>query len=213
MSGSTNPTTLTMDTSKSVTAYFRLKTESVSLSGAKNLMDTQKDLVVIDVRPAAEYSTAHMLCARNYIWNAGAKNFTTPLNTLNSLKSQNILVYDRDGTNSDDAADYLANQGFNSVYYMTNGLDDWMAAGYETFATAADSSICTSLAPMAYAGTDVTVNENTMVTLSGSGADPDGGSVLLSIGPRWKGPPSPYRIPHRQNPLLGPRYHPGEMTS
>jgi rhodanese-related sulfurtransferase len=162
------------DGGKSVTAYFVLKAQSVSLSEAHNLINTNKDLIVIDVSSVADFNNSHMLCARNYPWNGST---VTGIGALTPYKTNDILVYDRTGAASDNAADYLASQGFISVYYMTDGLDDWMAAGYETFMTAEDGSICTTILPMAYAGSDKTANENASVTLNGQGWDPDGGSV------------------------------------
>ncbi len=92
-------------------------------------------------------------------------------------QTYDILIYDKDGSRSLEAADALACQGFVSLYAVTDGLDVWMANGYETFMTEEDMDICTSLPPMAYAGPDQVVSENRQVTLNGWGQDPDGGEV------------------------------------
>ena len=177
LSGSANPTTLTMNTSKSVTAYFKVKTDRVSLREANNLLNDNREVLVIDVSSASDYAQSHMLCAKNYVWNSGSNSFSTSIASLSNFINDDILVYDQMGVKSEAAANKLAGQGFNSVSYMTDGLDDWMAEGYEVFASGQDGAVCTSLAPMAYAGADQNVNENATVTLRGAGSDPDGGTV------------------------------------
>jgi rhodanese-related sulfurtransferase len=170
VSGSTNPITVMADVVKSVTAYFVLKTEAVSLQEAKNLIDVSKDVLVLDVSSTSNFAASHMLCAKNYVWNSGSNSFSTSITNLSPYKEDDILIYEQNGTNTDDTADYLAGQGFTSIYYMTDGLDDWIAEGYETFTTAEDAANCTSLPPLAYAGADQNVNENQNVTLNGSGS-------------------------------------------
>ncbi|MBC2716518.1 MAG: hypothetical protein HF978_14530 [Desulfobacteraceae bacterium] len=173
VTGSTNPITVNVDVGKTVTAYFVLKVQPISLIGAYN-----SKALVVDVSSSTDYENSHMLCAKNYAWNPSQQKFDTSLSGLNQFNDDDVLIYDQNGTMSNDAADYLADQGFfNSVFYMTDGLNDWIAEGYETFATAEDADVCTSLAPMADAGSDKTVNENITIALNGWGLDPDGGPV------------------------------------
>ena len=162
-------TTINMNKNQSVTANFVLKTQGKGLAAAMDFINSKKDILVIDVGASSNYMNAHILCARNYPWASGS--FTGGINSLSSYKNYEILVYDYNGNLSASAADYLSEQGFKSpVYYMTSGLDDWIAEGYETFTTAEDANICTSLAPIAFAGTDQTVNESQKVILDGSGS-------------------------------------------
>lgn len=179
LSGSTNPTTITMNSSKTITAFFVFRITAKSLSGVRDEINSNKDLIVIDVSSTSDYANSHILCARNYPWNTGSKSFDerVSLTSLNSYKDDDILIYDQTGGRSHDAADSLATQEFTSIYYMTDGLDDWIASGYETFMTAEDADICTTLPPMAYSGDDQNVNENEKVALQGRGWDPDGGAV------------------------------------
>ena len=170
LNGSLNPTTLTMNSNKSVTAYFVLSVEELTLQGAKNLIDGSMDVLVIDVSSGSEYAADHMLCAKNYAWNSGENNFDS-ITDLIPYKEDDILIYDQTGANSEAAAEYLAVQGFDSVHYMADGLNDWIDEGYETFTTAEDDEKCTSLSPMAYAGEDQTddksVDEKQQVFLDG----------------------------------------------
>ncbi len=169
-------------TNKTVTAFFVLKSKPINynIQQTKNLLnglDGNKYVLVIDVSNTSDYANSHMLCAKNYVWNSGTGNFATSTTNLNNFKNDDILIYDQTGTQSQAAANKLAEQGFQSVYYMTDGLDDWMAEGYEVFASGDDGSKCTSLAPMAYAGNDLDVNEKGAVAFNGQGSDPGGGSV------------------------------------
>ncbi|MFZ3096926.1 MAG: PKD domain-containing protein, partial [Desulfosalsimonadaceae bacterium] len=169
VTGTANPITVT-DVPKNVTAYFVLNTQPVTLEGAKTLLDGSRDVLVVDVSTAAEFVASHLLCAKNYEWSSSTQTFLTSIASLSAYKTMDILVYDQTGIKSEGAANNLAGQGFTSVRYMTDGLYDWMVAGYETFTTAEDADVCTSLGPKAYAGTDQTVNENQNVTLNGSGS-------------------------------------------
>jgi len=170
LSGSTNPTKLIMNTDKTVSATFVLKTQAVDLQGAKTLLDGSRDVLVLDVSDAAQFAASHILCAKNYAWNSSSQTFTPSAGGLSAYKAMDVLVYDQTGAKSASAASSLAGQGFSSVKYMTDGLDDWMAEGYATFTTAEDADGCTSLGPKAFAGADQTVNENQTVTLNGSGS-------------------------------------------
>jgi len=155
-----------------VTAYFVLNipTVALDLNGARNLLDGNRDVLVLDVSEAAQFDKSHLLCAKNYVWNSNSQAFTPSTAGLSAYKTMDVLVYDQTGANSEGAAKNLAGQGFMKVKYMTDGIDDWMAEGYEVFTTAEDSAECTSPGPLAYAGTDQTVNENQQVTLNGSGS-------------------------------------------
>ena len=177
-----------MDTSKTVTANFTLNSQPITLQGVKSLLDGNRDVLVVDIGSAADYAGSHLLCAKNYVWNPALNSFASGSASLGAYKTMTILLYDRTGANTANAANNLGSQGFTSVKYMTDGINDWMAAGYETFTTAEDGDVCTSPGPLAYAGTDQTVNENQKVTLNGSGssgvsyewAQKEGASVTLS---------------------------------
>lgn len=191
ISSTDNPINVSVrDGAKSVTAIFAVKSEAVDLDGARDLTNSQPRLLILDVSSSADFSGSHMLCARNYPWNSGRNQFDDDTADLDPYKHENILIYDQTGARSKAAADYLAENGFMKMYYMTEGLNDWIAAGYDTFVPAEDADKCTSLAPMAYAGADEIVDEGVRVSLDGSrSADPAGGTLSY----RWtqfKGSPA-----------------------
>ncbi len=186
-----------MDTSKTVTANFTLNSQPITLQGVKSLLDGNRDVLVVDIGSAADYAGSHLLCAKNYVWNPALNSFASGSASLSAYKTMTILLYDRTGANTANAANNLGSQGFTSVKYMTDGINDWMAAGYETFTTAEDGDVCTSPGPLAYAGMDQTVNENQKVTLNGSGSS--------GVSYEWtqvQGPSVTLSNPAAQNPTF-----------
>ncbi len=162
-------TTITMSQSETVTAHFVLLAQGKTLSQARELLNSGKDILVLDVSSITDFNNSHMLCAKNYPFNTASKTFDVSIANLTPYKDTEILIYDQIGTRSKPAGDYLAAQGFKFIYYMTDDLNDWIAEGYATYMTAEDGPICTALAPLAYAGPDKSVNENASVTLNGQG--------------------------------------------
>lgn len=175
---------------KSITAVFAIKPDAVDLNGARNLINSQPQLLILDVGTSADFNSSHMLCARNYPWSSARNQFDVSIANLDPYKNHHILVYDQTGARSKAAADYLAENGFIKTNYMTVGLDDWIAAGYDTFMPAEDADQCTSLAPMAFAGADQTVDEGVRVSLDGSRSADPGGGALTYLWTQFKGSPT-----------------------
>lgn len=90
---------------------------------ASELMQQDKELVVLDVREQDEYDTAHI---------DGVK--LIPLGQLpervNELdKDQQILCVCAGGVRSDRACQFLSNQGFGNVTNMSEGMKGWLNRG------------------------------------------------------------------------------------
>jgi uncharacterized repeat protein (TIGR02543 family) len=192
ISSTDNPITVSVrNGSQFVTAVFAFKPEAVNLSEAMALINDRPGPVLVDVSASEDYNNSHILCARNFPWNTLRKQFDVGIASLNPYKTDTILIYDQTGIRSKEAAEYLAaEKDFAYIKYMTAGLDDWMAAGYDTYMPAEDADICTSLAPMADAGSDQTVNEGVRVTLDGSGSVDPGGGALTYQWTQFKGLPN-----------------------
>ena len=189
-SGTTHPYSIQLpsssDISTTVVAYFTGGTtppppapsdaESLTLDEAKAMIDSNDPVIVIDVREFLNYDAGHIVCAHNYPWSSGYLSRNYP--NLGNFMNYDIVVYGKDRSPSDDAADFLVEKGFTSVYHMTDGMDGWVGRGWHTIDSDCDCETC-SLPPMAHAGPDQTVEEADSVTLNGSGSRAIG-SLFLS---------------------------------
>jgi len=97
---------------------------SLTIDGAKALVQENPDLIVLDVRTRAEYEISHLQNAI-LIPVSDLKNRLAELD-----KDKKILVYCNTGIRSAIASEILINNGFGSVYNMLGGIDDWIKAGY-----------------------------------------------------------------------------------
>jgi phage shock protein E len=98
---------------------------AISPQKAKDLIDADKGLLVLDVRTKQEFDSGHLLGALNVDYYA--KDFRDRLAPLD--RSKPYLVYCRSGQRSADAVKIMAGLGFKSVYDIQGGIDSWKASG------------------------------------------------------------------------------------
>lgn len=147
---------------------------SITAAEAKEMLDTDPDLIVLDVSAVDDFDQNHILCAINVTWNELFEQLDFKM--IANYMDYPVLVYDQTETNSQDGASYLAAHGFSDVYHMTGGLAAWMENKWET--VSANYNAECSLPPMAHAGPDQEVLENEPVRLDGSDSTaPDNGSL------------------------------------
>lgn len=84
----------------------------------------QKDAVVVDVRPAADYSKGHIINSINIPMNG----FSKQLATLEKHKAHPIIVSCRSGAQSSQACNSLRKAGFSEVYNLRGGILAWQNA-------------------------------------------------------------------------------------
>ena len=92
----------------------------ISMNEAVEMMETEKDYIILDVRTIEEYKEGHIpnaICVPNE---------TIGENEIEELpdKEQVIFVYCRSGKRSKQAATKLAEQGYTKVYEF-GGIIDW----------------------------------------------------------------------------------------
>jgi len=86
------------------------------------------DFAIIDVRTPEEFADEHMENAINIDYNS--ETFQDELNILD--KNKTYLIYCRTGGRSECALDMMAELDFREVYNMSDGLNEWVAAGLPT---------------------------------------------------------------------------------
>lgn len=142
--------------------------EDLTPEEAKLMLDTDLNVIVVDVSSPTDYEKNHILCAINSPLIETVFDKDLNYEAIAAYKDYPVLVYDQDESNSREAAEYLAARGFSRVYHLTDGLAKWMGNGWETVDS--EYTCECSLPPMAYAGEDQEAAENEPVSLDGSGS-------------------------------------------
>jgi rhodanese-related sulfurtransferase len=96
---------------------------SLDPQGATELIN-HRDAVVIDVRPAADFTQGHIINALNIPMNG----FKNQIGSLQKHKDKPIVVSCRSGSQSAVACKQLRNQGFSEVYNLRGGILAWQSA-------------------------------------------------------------------------------------
>lgn len=96
------------------------KYKKITAEDAKNRMDENKDVVVVDVRTLDEYNEGHIEGA---ILIPNETITDTPPELLLDLDAE-ILIYCRSGNRSQQAAKNLIDLGYTNVYDF-GGIIDW----------------------------------------------------------------------------------------
>ena len=91
------------------------------------LMIKKEDLVLLDVRTPTEYSNGHLISALNI--NYYGDNFDKKIDELD--KSKPIVVYCKSGGRSSKSALKLVEKGFEQIYNLKRGFDQWIFHGKE----------------------------------------------------------------------------------
>jgi phage shock protein E len=115
-------------------AFFLTSCNSQNTAGVKNITQDEmielmesKKVQVIDVRTPAEVSDAFIKDA-HYFFDINNPEFTANISKLD--KSKTYVVYCRSGARSSNAANYMVNNGFASVYNLSGGLLAWKKPAY-----------------------------------------------------------------------------------
>lgn len=101
---------------------------NVTAMEAKQLIEENSNLVVLDVRTPEEFQNGHIKGARNI--NFHGPRFNEQLNALE--KDQAYLLHCQSGGRSSTTVDEMKSMDFMQVYHLQGGLSSWEEAGYET---------------------------------------------------------------------------------
>ena len=89
------------------------------------MIQKEKDVIILDVRTPQEYQEGHISNAINI----PVQILGQQLDKLNNFKDKKILVYCRSGNRSAIASQILDRAGFKNVYNLKGGLLEWKASG------------------------------------------------------------------------------------
>lgn len=97
--------------------------QKISPEYAKQLMDTEKNYIIIDVRTTEEYNEGHVKNAIS-LPNEEIVVDSEKVATILQNKDQMLLVYCRSGKRAAEASTKLVNMGYTNVYSF-GGIIDW----------------------------------------------------------------------------------------
>ena len=100
--------------------------KDITVDEAKILIDTNKDLHILDVRTPAEFSEGHLANAVNIDFYS--ETFDSAIDSLNH--NARFLVYCRSGHRSRNAVLQMQEKQFKFLYNMLGGFNQWTAKGY-----------------------------------------------------------------------------------
>lgn len=146
------------ESSDRITVYVSdlpIEHHDVAALEAKEMIDADPSIKIVDVRGETDYCAGHIPGAVNYPWSTGFLE-----QRYGDFDAADVLLIVCNlGSTSDLASEFLVSQGFENVYDMSDGMNAWQ---WET-------SKC-EYPPTASAGTDQTVSEGGKITLDGSGS-------------------------------------------
>ena len=96
---------------------------------AEMILDSQQ-VVVLDVRPAADYRGPEGHIAGSL--NTPFDSIESQLPELLPYQNQTVLVYGESSTDGEVAAKLLTVAGFRNVVHIAGGLKGWIDRGYRT---------------------------------------------------------------------------------
>jgi rhodanese-related sulfurtransferase len=104
---------------------FSFAYQDLNAKQFNEMIQKEKDVIILDVRTPQEYQEGHISNAINI----PVQILGQQLDKLNNFKDKKILVYCRSGHRSAIASQILDRAGFKNVYNLKGGLFEWKASG------------------------------------------------------------------------------------
>jgi rhodanese-related sulfurtransferase len=95
--------------------------KNVSAEEAHQLIKSNKDTIVIDVRTSGEFKSGHIHGAKSI----PVSEIGSRINELEKYKDNPVLVHCASGGRSPAAVKILLKNNFSNVHHMNRGLVDW----------------------------------------------------------------------------------------
>jgi len=92
---------------------------------ALNLIENDRDILIIDVRTPREFNAGHIKGAKNI--NIADSDFQSQIDELE--RDSTYLVYCRTGNRSGKAIKLMKQLDFKSIYHLQHGITEWVGEG------------------------------------------------------------------------------------
>lgn len=109
-----------LDESKNSIEKTNIVSTKISANEAKEIINNEEDVIILDVRTLEEYSSGHIINSILIPVDELGKDSESKLKD----KNQKILVYCRSGNRSNKAAKILVDLGYTKVYDF-GGINNW----------------------------------------------------------------------------------------
>ena len=103
---------------------FSFAYQDLNAKQFNEMIQKEKDVIILDVRTPQEYQEGHISNAINI----PVQILGQQLDKLNNFKDKKILVYCRSGHRSAIASQILDRAGFKNVYNLKGGIFEWKAS-------------------------------------------------------------------------------------
>lgn len=93
----------------------------VSIEEAKEIIESQEDLIILDVRTKEEFDAGHIEGAIQI----PVEELKNRVSEIEEYKDEPLLVYCRSGNRSSKAVDILVDNDFTNIKHMNQGYMNW----------------------------------------------------------------------------------------
>ena len=106
----------------------QIEVKNISARQARELIDNEKDVFVLDVRTVEEYNEAHIKGATLIPIQELEKNLEHNIDKI--PKDKKVVVHCAAGKRSAKACQILKDKGLKQLYNVEGGIRQWQAEGY-----------------------------------------------------------------------------------
>lgn len=109
-----------------------VEASEIEMISPEEMLDRMKkdEIQVLDVRSAKEFDDAHIFKAKNIILRENSDN-SLYFDTL--AKDKPVVIYGKNKENTKKAIKILKDDGFEEVYELEGGIENWILLGGEVY--------------------------------------------------------------------------------
>ncbi len=110
----------------------KVEASEIEMISPEEMLDRMEkdDIQVLDVRSAREFDDAHLFKAKNILINENNDNGLY-FDTL--AKDKPVVIYGKNKENTKKAIEILKEDGFEEVYELEGGIENWILVGGEVY--------------------------------------------------------------------------------